>query len=174
MNFIIYDLEATCWEGEPDHLVQETIEIGAIRMNYYGEILGTFNQFIKPLLNPRLSYFCTELTTIEQIKIDRSKKFPEVIDDFQDWAEMDFEDYLLCSWGSFDKKMFIQDCELHELECDWVEKHINLKKQYHDLKRLRKTRGLKYSVEKEGFEFEGIHHRGISDAENLAKIFSKI
>lgn len=173
MNFIIYDLEATCWEGKPDYMVQEIIEIGAVRMNYYGEVLGTFNQFVKPILNPRLSYFCMDLTTIEQKNIDRGKIFPDVIEDFQEWGELFYEDYVLCSWGSFDKKMLIQDCELHDMECDWVEKHLNLKRQYHEIKRLRKTRGLKYSVEKEGFEFDGIHHRGISDAENLAKIFVK-
>jgi inhibitor of KinA sporulation pathway (predicted exonuclease) len=31
--------------------------------------------------------------------------------------------------------------------------------------------GLKSAVEREGFEFTGTHHRGIDDAENLAKIF---
>ena len=70
--------------------------------------------------------------------------------------------------------MLIQDCELHDMDSDWVsEHHINLKRQYQELKRLRRPRGLKRAVEKEGFEFTGIHHRGISDAENLAKIFIK-
>jgi inhibitor of KinA sporulation pathway (predicted exonuclease) len=154
-------------------MVPEIIEIGALRINYYGEILDTFNRFVQPILNPKLSYFCTDLTTIEQINIDRSKKFPDVIDDFQEWAEIDYEDYLLCSWGNFDKKMLIQDCELHDIESDWVDKHINLKRQYHEIKRLRKMRGLKYAVEKEGFDFDGTHHRGIDDAKNLAKLFVK-
>jgi 3'-5' exoribonuclease 1 len=34
------------------------------------------------------------------------------------------EDYVLCSWGSFDKKMFINDCKLHRLETDWAEHHV--------------------------------------------------
>jgi inhibitor of KinA sporulation pathway (predicted exonuclease) len=60
------------------------------------------------------------------------------------------------------------------MESDWVsDYHINLKRQYQEFKRLRRPRGLKRAVEKEGFEFTGIHHRGISDAENLAKIFIK-
>jgi inhibitor of KinA sporulation pathway (predicted exonuclease) len=173
VNFIVFDLEATCWEGKPDYMVQEIIEIGALRINYYGEILDTFCRFVQPILNPKISYFCADLTTIEQKSIDRSKKFPEVIDDFQEWAEIDYEDYVLCSWGSFDKKMLIKDCELHEIESDWVEKHINLKRQYHEIKRLRKMRGMKFAVEKEGFDFDGIHHRGIDDAKNLAKLFIK-
>ena len=34
-------------------------------------------------------------------------------------------------------------------------------------------RGLKAITKKEGFEFTGIHHRAIADAENLAKIVAK-
>lgn len=174
MNFIIYDLEATCWEGSPPSRVQETIEIGAVKLNGYGEVQGTYERFIRPILNPYLSAFCQELTTIEQPQINRSRGFVEVIEDFQDWVEIFDEDYLLCSWGSFDKKMLIQDCELHDIEPDWIyDHHINLKKQYKTFKRLNRPWGLKKAVEKEGFEFTGIHHRGISDAENLAKVFIK-
>lgn len=173
MNFIIYDLEATCWEGRPPSKVQEIIEIGALRFNRYGELKGTFNRFIRPILNPYLSAFCQELTSIEQTDVNRAETFPSVVEDFQDWAEIFDEDYILCSWGSFDQKMLIQDCQLHDMEYDWVEPHINLKRQYHEIKRLRRMRGLKMSVTNEGFEFTGVHHRGISDAQNLAKIFTK-
>jgi inhibitor of KinA sporulation pathway (predicted exonuclease) len=41
------------------------------------------------------------------------------------------------------------------------------------MKRLRSSIGLKRAVEREDIEFTGIHHRGISDAENLAKLFLK-
>ena len=173
MNFIIYDLEATCWEGRPPSKVQEIIEIGAVRLNRYGEYEGSFSRFIKPILNPTLSAYCMELTSIEQKNVSRAAGFESVIEDFQDWAEVFEEEYVLCSWGSFDRKMLIQDCDLHDMDFDWVDPHINLKRQYHELRRLRKVRGLRYSVEKEGFEFTGIHHRAISDAENLAKIFAK-
>ena len=173
MNFIVFDLEATCWEGRPPSKIQEIIEIGAVRLNAYGEVVGTFNKFVRPILNPRLSHFCRELTTIEQVYIDRANLFPEVAEAFQDWAEVFDEDYLLCSWGNFDRKMLVQDSMLHGLDYDWVEPHINLRRQYQELKRLRKARGLRSAVVHEGFEFTGTHHRGIADAENLAKIFTK-
>ena len=173
MNYIIFDLEATCWQGKPPGYVSETIEIGAIRINSYGETTGEYNRFIKPILNPRLSAFCTELTSIEQEQINRAKTFPDVIEEFQDWCDIYETDYLLCSWGAFDKKMLIRDCQLHQLDADWAERHINLKKQYQSIRKMRKPIGLKRAVLKEGFEFTGIHHRGISDAENLAKVFVK-
>jgi 3'-5' exoribonuclease 1 len=173
MNFIVFDLEATCWEGRPPNKVQEIIEIGAISLNRYGEVTGTFNKFIKPVVNPNLSLFCRQLTSIEQEQVDRSREFPDVIEQFQDWAELFEEDYLLASWGRFDKRMLVQDCELHQIETDWVEPHFNVKQEYKQLKRLRKPSGLRKAVEREGFEFTGIHHRAISDAENLAKLFAK-
>lgn len=171
MHFIIFDLEATCWEGRPPTMVQEIIEIGALRVNQFGEVESSFNRFIKPKLHPFLSTFCQQLTSIRQLDVDRASGFVSVIEDFQDWADVYDEDYLLCSWGSFDRKMLIQDCKLHKIEEDWAERHINLKQQYHDFKRLRRPRGLKAAVEAEGYEFAGRQHRGIYDAQNLTRLF---
>ncbi len=173
MNFIIYDLEATCWKGRPRTLVQETIEIGAVLINEYGEVLGTYNKFIKPVLNPLLSSFCRELTSISQEQVNRSNKFPEVIESFQDWADIHVEPYLLCSWGNFDRIMFERDCELHDIDSDWVEPHIDLKVQYKKNKRMHRQPALRRTLENEGIDFIGIQHRAISDAENTAKLFLK-
>lgn len=173
MNFIIFDLEATCWEGRPPSMVQEIIEIGAVRVNPYGEVEDFFKRFIRPVINTHLSLFCRQLTGIDQRDIDRASTFPAVIEDFQDWIGIFDEEYLLCSWGNFDKKMLIQDCELHQIEHDWVQSHINLKRQYHEIRKLRRTKGLKSAVAFEGFEFTGQHHRGLDDATNLAKLFGK-
>ncbi len=173
MKFIIFDLEATCWMGRPPGMVQETIEIGAIQLNNYGEELGSFNRFIRPIIHPNLSAFCRELTSIDQDDVDRADNFPQVIEEFKDWIDVDEEDYLLCSWGGFDKKMLARDCALHDLHDDWLDQHINLKRQYQLFKRLHRPCGLKSAVRKEGFEFTGIHHRGIADAENLTKVFRK-
>ena len=50
---------------------------------------------------------------------------------------------------------------------------LNVRQEYYRLRRLRRTRGLKRSVEAEGFEWEGEHHRALPDARNLAKLFRK-
>lgn len=174
MNYIIYDLEATCWDPNPPGLVQEIIEIGALRLNDYAEIIGSYNRFVKPIINPFLSPFCKSLTSIQQEDVDRASTFGKVIVEFQEWAGVLDEEYLLCSWGSFDAKALQADCILHKIDTDWIpDNYINLKSQYQEMKKLRRPCGLKSAVKKEGFEFTGIHHRGISDAENLTKIFQK-
>ena len=173
MNFIIYDLEATCWMGRPPQGIQEIIEIGAFKINEYGEVLSSYSTFVKPVVNPVLSSFCQRLTSISQQDVNRARKFPNVIQDFQDWVGVYDSEYLLCSWGKFDVQLLRNDCNLHKLETDWLDFQTNLKSQYHDIKKMVKYTGLKNTVDREGFEFTGIHHRAISDAENLAKIFIK-
>jgi len=174
LNFIVFDLEATCWEDKRHNHVQEIIEIGALKMNHFGDEIGRFSQFIKPVLFPTLSPFCKKLTSITQKDVEKADEFLTVIEDFQDWIGLfDNEDYLLCSWGFFDRKQLIHDCELHKTEGNWANQHISLKHQFNDYKGNRKPIGLNKAIRTEGFEFTGTPHRGIDDAVNLAKIFVK-
>lgn len=173
MNYIIFDLECTCWKEMHPLLVQEIIEIGAYHLNDFGEIEGKFSRFVKPILNPMLSPFCKELTTITQEQVNRAKTYPEVIEEFQDWIAVDDEEYILCSWGNYDRKMLVTDCILHRLDFEWTNKHANLKQKYQDLRKLRQPIGLMAALNKEGMEFSGTLHRGIDDAMNLARIFVK-
>ncbi|MCH2045368.1 MAG: exonuclease domain-containing protein [Saprospiraceae bacterium] len=176
MHFIIYDIEATCWSSprEMERKTREVIEIGALKLDTNGEVLSEFSSFVKPNVHPTLSDFCTQLTSITQVDVNQADPYPIVIDDFLDWIGVyDDEDYLLCSWGNFDQKILKKNCKLHDLDYDWTEEYINLKFQYPRIKGIRREIGLKRAVENEGFDFEGAHHRAISDALNLAKIFVK-
>jgi len=170
VNYIIYDLEATCWNGHAPTETQEIIEIGALLINPYGEVEREFSRFVRPKLAPTLSMYCKELTSITQEEIDKADDYDEVEYDFRQWINTE-EDYLLCSWGKFDKRMLRENGDLHNLDTQWIEPHIDLKKQYQRINRLKKEIGLKWAVSREEFEFEGIPHRAISDAINTAKIF---
>lgn len=173
MNYIIYDLEATCWLGRPPKGYNEIIEIGAIRINEYGEVISRFESFVKPSVNPILSGFCKRLTSISQQQINTARLFPKVLEEFKEWSGIYEEDYYICSWGQNDKKFLNDDCRLHKMETDWLTQYVNLKVQYDSFKAHDVKGNLKKIVIKEGFEFTGIPHRAISDAENLAKIFLK-
>ena len=175
MNYIVYDLEATCWEGDAaTNKRQEVIEIGAVKVNDFGEVVGHFSHFIKPVAHPTLSVFCRNLTSITQKDVERAEEFEAVIEKFQDFiGYFDDEEYLLCSWGFFDRKALERDCDFHKVEKDWLEQHISLKHQYQELRNLSRPAGLKSTVEKEGFDWVGTHHRGIDDAINLTQIFIK-
>lgn len=175
MNYIVYDLEATCWpEKDRQNRPQEIIEIGALKFDEEGEEIERFSCFVKPAIYPTLSDFCKQLTNISQVDVNQADDFVEVIDDFKDWIGFyDEEEYLLCSWGFFDAKALIKNCQQHDLESNWVLSHISLKHQYRTIKGLPKPIGLAKALKAEGFVFDGDPHRGIDDAINTAKIFVK-
>lgn len=169
MNFIVFDLEATCWD-QYDKSDNETIEIGALKINKNLEIESEYQKFIKPLKYPILSDFCKKLTTISQAEIDEAGHFYDVIEDFKKWIG---RDYVLCSWGYYDQKQFESDCSLSNIEDSWTKKHISIKHQYGDLKKLKRPVGMMKALEIEGLSAGGTHHRGIDDARNISKIFIK-
>lgn len=173
MNYLILDLEATCWDGAPPNAEKEIIEIGAIKLNAYGEEVGSFNRFVKPIINPQLSAFCKELTHIEQEQIDRAEFFPSAVDRFLEWSECDLEEMLLVTWGKQDLTLIKDDCARHDMLADWLSPHLDLKASYKNLKRLKKPYGLRKTLDREGFEFDGQHHRAIDDAYNTTKIFCR-
>ncbi len=172
MNYVIFDLEATCWD-QWDKSQNETIEIGAVLINDQKEIVSEFEAFIKPIKFPKLSDFCIQLTSIQQSDVDNSPYFNEVIAKFKDWFDFEAQDYILCSWGFYDKKQFESDCKIHGLNAEWVNQHISLKHQYGKFKKLKRAIGMKNALKLEGFKLDGTHHRGIDDARNIAKIFIK-
>jgi len=169
MNYIIFDLEATCWTDSKGRQ-NETIEIGAVLINKKKEIVKEFEKFIKPKVNPELSDFCKELTSISQENVDNADSFDVVIEEFKNWINID-EKYILCSWGKYDKKQFTVDSELHNLPVKWLKHHISIKHQYYKFKKLKRPVGMMQALRFENLSLDGIHHRGIDDARNIAKIF---
>lgn len=173
MNYIVFDLELTCWEGDRAGRVQEIIEIGAYKIDPYGNLKSKFSKFVKPMLYPSLSPYCTQLTTISQDMVNSAKSFKEVFKEFYDWAEFDFEPYQLIAWGDKDKQYILNECLAIKTETDWLTPYNDLKTQYQKIKKLYEPKGLRHALESEGIEFEGTLHRAIDDAYNLGKIFMK-
>ena len=50
-------------------------------------------------------------------------------------------------------------------------KHINLKRVYKEVRKLKREVGMKKALCLEKIDLDGTHHRGIDDAKNIAKIF---
>ncbi|MDP4183434.1 MAG: 3'-5' exonuclease [Bacillota bacterium] len=172
MNYIIFDLEATCWENENGRK-SEIIEIGAVKLNYKLEKIALFSKFVKPVINPELSDFCTKLTTIKQSDVENADIFEKVIKEFEDFIG---EDGYLCSWGFYDKKQILAECTLKDYSgkiVNLLEKHISVKHQFAKIREIRPC-GMSYALELLGLKLEGTHHRGIDDALNITKIFKEV
>lgn len=172
MNYIIFDLEATCWQVKSKENTNEIIEIGAICIDQNLVIKNEFSKFVRPILTNKLSDFCKELTSIKQIDIAQADSFGKVIEEFKKWIRQDEQEYVLCSWGFYDKTQLGKDCKLHGLESDWIKKHISIKHQFAKFKNS-KPLGMAAALKMENLVLEGTHHRGIDDARNIAKLFLK-
>ncbi|WP_066383449.1 3'-5' exonuclease [Anabaena sp. CA = ATCC 33047] len=173
--FLIVDLEATCCDqGTIPSQEMEIIEIGAVMLNRNTwEIDSEFQQFIQPVRHPQLTAFCTELTTIRQEDIEQAPEFPEAITLFKSWLDL-FPHHIFCSWGNYDKKQFIQDCEFHHVPYPFSAEHINIKKEFSDYLGVSKGFGMAKALQHLGLELQGTHHRGIDDARNIASIYRQI
>lgn len=176
MRYIIFDLEATCWEEKNDK-VKEIIEIGAVKLNERLEIIDTFSEFVRPTINPDLTEFCKTLTSIKQEDVDDAKTFDDAIEDFEKWILSFGEDIKLISWGYYDKKQILEDSRHKNYSGKIInlleKKHISLK---HEFAKIRKSRtcGMKKALDILNLPLKGSHHRGIDDAKNIAEIFKVI
>ncbi|MDJ0618523.1 MAG: 3'-5' exonuclease [Calothrix sp. MO_192.B10] len=171
-HFLIIDLEATCSKDNSIPRRQmEIIEIGAVMLNpSTWKIDSEFQQFVKPIIHPQLTDFCTELTTIKQQDVDAAPTFPEVITELKKWI-FPFPNYVFCSWGNYDKNQFIQDCKFHQIPYPFASEHRNIKQEFSEYLGVSRKFGMAQALQYLGMELQGTHHRGIDDARNIAAIF---
>jgi inhibitor of KinA sporulation pathway (predicted exonuclease) len=85
-----------------------------------------------------------------------------------------FGDSLFCSWGDYDRKQFLQDCEYHRVAYPFPSGHLNLKAEFSCTLGRKKRLGIAEAVRHLGMSFEGSHHRGLDDARNIARIVRRV
>ncbi len=169
MRYLIVDLEATCWEKGTNPSRMEIIEIGAVLLTAENTSPPLeFARFVRPIIEPTLSAFCTQLTSIRQQDVDEADDFSVIFPAFLDWIGQ--EPFTLCSWGAYDLNQFRVDCQRHHLAFpSTFECHLNLKRAFADWKGIKPC-GMKAALGILDLPLEGQHHRGIDDARNIARI----
>jgi len=173
--YLIIDLEATCSDnGIVPRDEMEIIEIGAVLQSARTfEIESEFQTFVRPVRNPNLTKFCMELTGITQSDVAGAPSFQEAIEDLKEWMDP-FGDTLFCSWGDYDRKQFLQDCEYHRIAYPFHSEHLNLKARFSESNGGTKKLGITGALRNLNMNFEGSHHRGLDDARNIARIVRRV
>lgn len=170
MNFILFDIEATCWDGYHSNGIQEIIELGALSYDRFGEENGTFLHLVRPEINPRLSQFCRELTGITQQDVDGAAVFETVYEKFEHWVEPDLDTWFV-SWGTFDQEILNEECFRAFNDASMIQNHLDLQSEYTQLNSLSPRTSLVKAVEIEEWDFDGDPHRAMPDTRNMARIF---
>jgi inhibitor of KinA sporulation pathway (predicted exonuclease) len=172
--YLIIDLEATCSDnGIVPRNEMEIIEIGAIMQNARTfEVESEFQTFVRPVRHPQLTEFCRTLTGIRQADIAGAPLFQEAITALKEWM-FAFDDALFCSWGDYDRKQFLQDCDFHQVPYPFRSDHLNLKAEFSTTLGCKKQ-GITGALRHLGLQFEGSHHRGLDDARNIGRIVQRV
>lgn len=169
--YLIIDFEATCCDhGTVPREHMEIIEIDTVMVQAADfQVVDEFQSFIRPVRHPRLTGFCTKLTSIQQAHVDDAPEFKEAIAGFKAWLYQ-YSGFVFGSRGDYDLKQLRQDCDFHKLPYPISAPHFNVKRLMTERQGLSKKPGLGEAVRLAGLQFSGTHHRGIDDARNIARL----
>lgn len=170
-KIIVVDLEATCWEGynAPPGQTNEIIEIGVCLLDAKTFEISEKRALLVCPTESEISPFCTQLTTITPELIAKEGM------DFYSACTLLEKDYnsrnrLWVSWGGFDRRILWDQCKRRQVRYPFNDKHANLKKVFQ--MHYGERKGLTFAFEQVGLQMEGIHHRGVDDAYNIARLLA--
>lgn len=178
----ILDFEATCWVEERNDEKREIIEFPSIlyRVDWKNNItlIGEFAKYVKPVLHPILSDFCTGLTGITQETVDNADTFAVVYAQHYLWlTEMvpKGERLVFITCGKWDlRDMLPIEIKRYGLELHHCyTKYCDLKDEF-TKKFGVSCGGMLNMLKKLKIKQTGKHHSGIDDCRNLAKIVIKM
>ncbi|KAM3587857.1 uncharacterized protein V6R79_015389 [Siganus canaliculatus] len=174
----VVDFEATCKEDNPPDFHHEIIEFPMVLINTHTlEIVDSFQEYVKPELNPQLSDFCVKLTGITQKMVDEADTFPDVLRRVITWLqerELGTKyKYAILTDGAWDMSKFLNiQCQISRIRYpQFAKKWINIRKSYGNFYKVPRTQTkLSTMLEKLGLKYEGRPHSGLDDSRNIARI----
>ena len=176
----VLDFEATCEErsrkSDWDPYRPEIIEFPVCLIDTQAlEVVATFQRFVRPVEQPVLTNFCTELTSIRQEQLEGQPTIGEVMVDFERWCNehgLTPENCCVATCGDWDlRRMWSKQVALcPELNTPALFKQwCNLKVIFSRQEGL-KAPGMMGMLRHAGIPHVGIHHRGIDDVRNLCEL----
>jgi inhibitor of KinA sporulation pathway (predicted exonuclease) len=165
----VVDVEATCWEGNPpEGQVNEIIEIGLTVVDIEARERVSKNRILVRPEHSTVSAFCTELTSLTQTEVDSGVSFAQACAMLSDEFEAGQRGW--ASWGDYDRKQFLRQCEATDVPYPFGARHINAKAAHADAFGLRRRLGMAQALAMAELPLEGRHHRGDDDAWNIAAL----
>ena len=169
-KILVVDIEATCWDGPtPDGMKTDIIEVGVCLLDVNsGEISDNRGILVKPERSA-ISDFCTELTTITpQMVSDEGISYKEACSILK--KEYFSQSRAWASFGAYDAKQFQRQSTALNIGYPFGPSHINVKTLFALKKKLGHEQGMAGALAILDLPLEGTHHRGVDDANNIAKI----
>ncbi|SDM76152.1 3'-5' exonuclease [Actinacidiphila guanduensis] len=165
----VVDVEATCWDGSPPAgQSSEIIEIGVTVVDIVARMRVSRHRILVRPERSTVSPFCSQLTGLTQTEVDSGISFEEACRSLaalhatgrRAWA----------SWGDYDRKQFLRQCEATSADYPFGPRHINAKAVFATAFDLPRPVGMARALDMVGLPLEGRHHRGDDDAWNIAAL----
>lgn len=163
-TYVFIDIEAASINGR-----QHIIEIGAIKLSPEKEI-EQFSQLVKPTHFKKLSTNIQTLTGITNEEIMNGKSFRSVIKEFISWCG---EDTIFVTFGDFDRRILEMELERNHIKKDFLYPIVDFQQKYMIENNLKDQPSLLNLLEELNIPIE-IHHRALSDAYSLMKLFQAL
>jgi len=182
MYYIIFDLEfnqdftdITVKEIIGHKYPFEIIQIGAVKLDFNLNVIGSFNRYVKPDIYNRVNPIITDITGITPVMLINEKKFPEIYSEFIEFIED--ANSILCTWGMSDIKELYKRAGYYNMNMQFLPKmFINLQPyasmhfKLHKKTQLR----LKNVVEILNIPIIDKFHDALNDSIYTAEVFKKI
>ncbi|KAI8809303.1 hypothetical protein BJ742DRAFT_708910 [Cladochytrium replicatum] len=175
---LVLDFEATCDDLQRIQN-QEIIELPIVVIDTTSRaIVAQFHEYVRPIANPKLSKFCTELTGIDQQTVDAADTFPGVYQRMLKFLDTNGlrppHNSLFVTCGDWDlKTMIVTQMKYSGIEVpDCFSQWSNLKFAMKEAMpgALPNKLGMPDMLKAVGLPLVGRHHSGIDDSRNIASI----
>jgi len=179
-KIVVVDIETTCWgKGQIPKLEDgrdvksEIIEVGICLLDINTKEASMSRGYIIKPENTTISSFCENLTTLKQEDVDKGQSLISALLNIIDiymtprrvWS----------SYGFFDKDHINRECyEKGIKHVPFSQRHLNVKTMFAVKHKLTSEVGMARALDILGMEPVGIHHRGIDDAVNVARILATL
>lgn len=155
------------------NLNHEIIEIGAVMLDENMDIVGQFQEYIKPqygVLSKRIS----QLTGITDEMLSASTYFPEALNHFLEWIGNDMKDMEMCSWSMTDYHQLKEEIGEKKLDSKLTDmlwdKWRDTQREFSDGLGYTGIVSLSTAMSAIDSDFSGKAHDALADAENTAKL----
>lgn len=180
MAYIVFDMEwnqpmcsAQPMKGKNGvKLSGEIMQIGAIKLDKHGDIVGSFSLCVKPHFYKRLNKRVRELTGIQKEDLAAADEFPEVFAQFSSFCG---KEPILLSWGFDDIPVLRQNLISWNLGTEICENSYNLQTIFNAQTDGGKSqRSLAFALEYFGIEAVLEAHDALHDAYHTALVAKRL
>jgi ERI1 exoribonuclease 3 len=182
---MVLDFEATCGDAKGFKPFEITEFPILVMRTSTGEIVDQFHEYVRPVVNPKLTEFCTKLTGIEQSTVDLADPFLAVWKRANTFIETKVRTLVggqtatFVTCGDWDLETMLPAqlklSDVNSVPAVW-KRWINIKQVFADHYKLPKTapNGMVGMLNHLQLTLEGRHHSGIDDCKNIARILQTL